>query len=789
MSIFLKSLTLSSFIFFISILAFANQPKVTKADVASWRKNLIIGSDYDYHVNILNFPSGKITKAVWIDLLSLLQDSNVRVRSATAYIVGAKKNYPCISIPALIRRFQDTDYDVAVNAVFSLNAYGKKSIPSLLKVVINQPKPWAIDKAPMRSESVDSVYIRKYFDSRYERVTKFLKLEPTMGETERISIPAVWSLFALRNMGNTVLLFLKPRLKIDSNYLFHILESVDINLKNCVRYYRTLKNSHIDSNYNYKLIYSKLALVNPQLARTILTEMNPGLITPFDDYITDEIINSQAAMDTDKVNIDTAINPFRSSSSLTLYKKLSNSAISKKLSKADADSVFSQLNVTGNESEFQKSDVNKKMLLILLANIGDFGDGIEKKLTQFENARDTDIRYLAIKAKISSHLKWTNGYVQFHAINDNKDPAAFKSYYDQIVGDMINDTLYHFRKFHPERKVKIGEFHVNYLDSALNIIGDDNRVFSTKDQNGTDIILKYLNDKDFRVRSFAIKTLSQLINLSSESNQLVAKALKDSSFEIRKTASEMLIQTGTSSDDGKYVTTFLLNSMFKDKIAEEASHLRFYNNVEPYTYDDEVGGTAEFPAFPDKVPQPSAIGLILWNHPNSNAKLGDLYRALRTDLIANKYSEMATFGFQDGFVLQTALERMKSDNTIDYQNRKRRLAVTPKTLADCFILLFVGDEGYFRGLSFIVCSKSNLQPFSKAAVTTDSDYDKLFEKGEGNYINTTISTDPLTGKLIHMLIYEFGKTSDNVIRLNYQNSSRSFGDHFLATKLKSFTIY
>lgn len=755
--------------------------------VREWRNRINVTNDSTFYKNVLTFPQIELTHDIWNnELLAYLKYPNLNVRKGLAFIIGQRHLYPSISIKALIEVLNTNEDSACINFLFALKAYGKDAIEPLLSKMDEYGPPYYLYKED-NSKNILCI------------------------EQDSASISSVWAMIALRFQNEGVLDALAKH-SIKNDYLkVHLLEGLLVKPYQWDLYHQQVSEIehffkwHVDGSIDKMFYFKKLAQYSRFTAFDLIRKYDSSSIESLLNYIEDnkKLIHADTYVPDDWIVMNA------NSNSLNCLEYWLNEACVEK-DKINFKYFGCELPQPKNTTEQRtlKSEISKALadtsdikknipILYLLGNLGDSSRLFLKEIEYYTNCSSPKARYYAKRAIINSLMLSNKSYVRLS--RKIFEPHFGDEYYNSLQEYLmlVGDDNKYFKE-HPwqitERNSKkmqlygtlnVGKIYFGISDRNIIRTSCLNWSFDTGNFNAISILRQFTHDTDKNIRIHALYALSTAEMIPPIKN-IIRQLIFDSDIEIRVLASQVLIQTDLSSDPEtrQAITAILLENAFNTRFYEELSHLSFQNDYFPYVYPKGPGLVQEFPSYPNPPPMPTCSGVIECKTLSEDALLNDLYDTLRTNLNKNGYSDYSTFNFEDGFALITRIERLKSDGNIDYDNRYDRSNIIPKTMRDYFLFLFYGDEGKYRGLSFLVCSKSNLQPFSKAPKQLN-DYDNIYING-AQWIDKKISGYHIARRKIHMLVYEYSKFLDGSIQLGGVEDLLNFESNFKSLKLTSF---
>ncbi|HYF30896.1 MAG TPA: HEAT repeat domain-containing protein [Chitinophagaceae bacterium] len=761
------------------------QPGVAlQQKIRAWKKSLSVTDEYQRRINVLNFPSGTIPENIWTtEVLPALADKDIEVRRSVAYIIGEKKFYPHVSIPALIRTLNDKSDTVATTAIFSLAAFGPKAVDPLFQLMQRNIPPYVSDYGETLEE--------------YKEKNKDF-LDKEWMEMHFFSRSGMRAMLSLRIIGDTALHYLSKYPSIKRYFKMYLLEGIIVSKDNFNLYYKHIKtieelfDNYIEGGFHTHFIFDKLAAsFSRNEGVALLSTKDTALATAFQKYLDGEIyqeLKGEAPVEVVSEVVTTTLPDnldHRFHFNVVFFTKLNKFSAFKDSFYLVRDSVASILK--GN-------DFND-ILFVLLANIGDSARSLYPLLVPYASSKSEDRRYLAIKAIINLHLRSNKTYVQLpfsmvYSPEMANEPNQRWHDYFRVSGEKTEGFGYAWWELDSYRRRYPGEFDVVgklYFDSAFNPIKQNNRTLDTRDKEAVSIITSFVNDRDKRVRWYVAYALGLCDTATDEIKAALTTLLKDPILNVQMAASQSWTDIAASAKEvDAFNTVFTLENYFSQRLDSELSQL-YDIDLQPLVREKGPSPPAALPVFPDPPPRPSVFGLAtLKSMPGGNVTLDHIFQTLRNDLMQNKYYDLRTFSFMNGFALQTRMERLKPNGSIDFDNRYTRTKLRPKGFGEYFYQLFCGQPGYFRGAAFIVCSKPSLAPFGKE-LANEGLYDNLFDRG-GSGLTSDIATRPFAGNRIHVLVYEYGKSADGIIKFTSSANARSIFDHFQTMNLSSFKL-
>jgi len=763
-----------------------------QTDIQLWKNGLENKSEFAYNASILQFPVGKISYDVWVNSVTknILQESN-RVKKALAFIIGEKKIYPSASITALIQLLGNEPDSIANIAIFSLVAYGAPAIEPLYNTIEANRKP----------------YVSKWNDLLYEEAKKQDDFEPDFYYSQS----AMRATYSLRLMGgDSVLYYYSHHPTLKRYYKCYILDGIAITEQNCKNYFRQVRllkplftdyvEGYVDDNFMFSKLYENYTR---ERAMNILHLVSDTLLPLFNAYIhsssrdTPAVVSAKEILkEVDHLYPDTTNWGWYSDPwcGISFFTKMNWLSVHKDSFVLYRDTIIAVLKAKTNVSDIYNRIFVKK-LLVLIANIGDAAKSLYPFLLPYTLHTDKDIQYLACKAILGIYTQSNGGFVLYPPklllpqppesyINDDNRLSLYLRLSDELHEGFPLELQRKWDIMTAQRGYGSGyPFGKIYLNAAHEIIQGNIRTINLADTMPLTLITRFASHPDTRIRVFIAYMMGLSDTLPQQALYVLHELMNDSIPLVRKTAclsvsKSMAIDVNIK----RFVTVCLLENYFKERLSTEEQTL--YDLDMPPFVRAKGGYIAVTPVI-NTIPSPSLQAVIVANPPATAVKLKDVYGKLKQHLLDDGISDVSTYAYADGFALFTRMERVQEDGSIDKKNRWNCGKLKPDNISEYFCQLFLGQKGSFRGVSLIVSGTRNLQFDNK--LINDADYNYLFQKG-GVMLPGEIADAPATGKIIHLLIYEFVKGADGTIEFTKSQNEQTIQSHFQSLHLTSFKL-
>jgi len=332
-----------------------------------------------------------------------------------------------------------------------------------------------------------------------------------------------------------------------------------------------------------------------------------------------------------------------------------------------------------------------------------------------------------------------------------------------VANISIGDTS--ARIFSNKKKAWYSNSYYDYDNNAkLVLIGSYIPKISVKDDLLISCLITLTSDSDYLVRKYSYILLGLVDSLIPPIEQVLKKGLYNIDPRIALLSAQSILDLKMPIDRYANALSLIEATEFKNRFIEEA--LSYIHSI--HAKGCTGAGLREeenLTALNWPPPPASTRDVISASLFSSQKTLGDVCNQITHCLRRSRYDEYRIFDIHDGFAILTRLERISDDGTPAVRDRWTRQKIEPINITEYLKSLFLGTEGKFRVILFVITPLANFKDNGTPILTPDNS-DALFREG-GVVLPPIKSAQPFENKYVHVLIYQFYKKNGGAANIQY----------------------